>query len=836
MKRKVGHVELCERRFHKFLDEAWVSMIGPSSQEVQCKHKWDKCRCQTGLLRNDARAVGWIQGSPLRVGAHHGHVMHPTATAGCNNVEDTQEHPQLQVLGSRPIATLGAHTREGTVEDRNASSQFAHKWPCIARDVARRCNRHPSGKAQIKGSPETLLDLAKQGLSLKNTWPPGGNLGGASFPLKKDSSTFLSSWLRKSMSQATNTGLSPKSLHTISQAELRAHRHPPYLLDGASHPSCGAPHMFAFKGERNPETPSGLFPGVEEAVKRVRDAHPLPAAGTVLKASGRARWLGMDSKWIQTNAPDGSVHVSIESPHVSVSWGFDMETDDVWEIDFNGLASALALDEKEVRLLMYWGQSGLWAHDAVNSRLKVEVVEAPEMPELWKFWHHPTPVHNETVILYANVLSFNVTASTTTATTILHKKTWQLKRLSVPSSGVLKHVRYENWFAASNQEDDVTEGGDRGRIIRFPREMQDADEGGMTNVFTTLKAQLISNPAHVPSRSLFKCPHIPLLPADSTFDESIPSEVRAYRSRSNHILVMVMMGATQVITSQFRRAESLQIGPLKFTGYDVYRRMVLELPVVSSLASDKSHFDIKSAKAIQTSSSGAAAASSSVNTAQAASPSFAGLTVAATSSSAAGEKQEWTDVTIQGRTPLARTNVLFDDGTETPLQMGGPAGRVLSEGLPSGNRGELGMIQVTEQKRLPRDTANAVYARLWGRRDEYNISREGKGLEEKKEGGEQEDGAVTPCRKGKRHTIKLYNRHILGWGQHRLIGSWIDEYEFDTFGLRSHFIEAMDIYVPERGGLDISMHMAGILCNDLLIQCHAVYDYPRNRVLFVKEK
>eukprot|EP00954_Amorphochlora_amoebiformis_P029889 1393784-Amorphochlora_amoeboformis.AAC.1 len=136
---------------------------------------------------------------------------------------------------------------------------------------------------------------------------------------------------------------------------------------------------------------------LEEAIAGIRRHASVIPQGTALRISGLSRWLGMNSRWEQTCSADGAVMVTIDSPDVSVAWGYDGRNGAagaVWEKDFNGLPSTLDLDEKEVRLLMLWAANSQWATEGLIDSLDVRLAGRGEMPEEWKFWHHPTPLSN----------------------------------------------------------------------------------------------------------------------------------------------------------------------------------------------------------------------------------------------------------------------------------------------------------------------------------------------------------------------------------------------------------------------------------------------------------
>ena len=37
------------------------------------------------------------------------------------------------------------------------------------------------------------------------------------------------------------------------------------------------------------------------------------------------------------------------------------------------------------------------------------------------------------------------------------------------------------------------------------------------------------------------------------------------------------------------------------------------------------------------------------------------------------------------------------------------------------------------------------------------------------------------------------------------------------------------------GGFDLSLHTAGMICADLMVQCRVVFDYARRRFLMIQE-
>eukprot|EP00468_Gymnochlora_sp_CCMP2014_P013582 CAMPEP_0167746540 /NCGR_PEP_ID=MMETSP0110_2-20121227/3768_1 /TAXON_ID=629695 /ORGANISM="Gymnochlora sp., Strain CCMP2014" /LENGTH=633 /DNA_ID=CAMNT_0007631313 /DNA_START=1 /DNA_END=1902 /DNA_ORIENTATION=+ len=547
---------------------------------------------------------------------------------------------------------------------------------------------------------------------------------------------------------------------------------------------------------------------VESIVKSIREQASVIAPGSALQLAGKARWLGMDSRWEQVYSSDGSVRVSINNKDVSVAWGYDATSGpngEIWEQDFNGLVSKLELDEREVRLLMVWMPNSFWTTPEIQASLDISLAEKGTIPDEWKFWNHANPPWPEYSVPDGDdvvTLSIGLKGGRIKAMATYLKDTWELVSLSLPSSGVLKHMRYDGWFEI-------------GDSIVYPREVQDTDEGGMTNVFTTGAGRLLTGDG-VPPPQYYECPKIPLLPKDTTFDTSVSSKIKAFRARSNHILVqpiidgvrhnvsmmldtgasglcisrefadqinlpkfgeVVIQGATQVITSQFRRAKSLSLGPITIEdpvfmelslrgivrasrwpvvgilGYDAYRRMVLEMPVMGGSPWNDTDFEITM---------------HNPNT-------FKGEALA--------PESDWLEITMQGRTPLAKTNVEFEDETSTDIQLM----------LDSGAGG-----------------MNIVF----------------------------HERAKEQLRLNERATLQRASSITGISSQNGTAGSLgVSSINLQSLKLSDHAsFNNISAYVPERGGLDISMYMAGILCNDLLLQCKTVYDYPHNRILLIKEE
>jgi len=186
-------------------------------------------------------------------------------------------------------------------------------------------------------------------------------------------------------------------------------------------------------------------------------------------------------------------------------------------------------------------------------------------------------------------------------------------------------------------------------------------------------------------------------------------------------------------------------------GYDAYRRMVLELPVVDTMPWNQTEFDIK------------------VHNPE-----------TFKESDLEDSDVKWTEVVMQGRTPLAKTNVNFNDRTSADVQF------MLDSGA--------GGMNIVFHERAKEQLALLQRS---------NVTR---------------SSSITG--------ISSQNGTAGSLG--------VSSIMMQSVGLSNAKFSDLSAYVPEVGGLDISMHMAGILCNDLLIKCKAVYDYPRNRVVFVR--
>eukprot|EP00466_Bigelowiella_natans_P007633 jgi/Bigna1/71268/fgenesh1_pg.15_\ len=98
-------VELYERYFHRFSNEAWVSMFGLSLQEVQ--YLWDKYRYETGLLRKDVLL------------ALHFVWVYPTQQQGAAIWKMHRNTYNYKCWV--PVVTLGAHMHEIKLEARKSN-------------------------------------------------------------------------------------------------------------------------------------------------------------------------------------------------------------------------------------------------------------------------------------------------------------------------------------------------------------------------------------------------------------------------------------------------------------------------------------------------------------------------------------------------------------------------------------------------------------------------------------------------------------------------------------------------------------------------------------------
>ena len=265
------------------------------------------------------------------------------------------------------------------------------------------------------------------------------------------------------------------------------------------------------------------------------------------------------------------------------------------ELDYTGVSQQLQLDDHETTLICTWVRTGFWLYPAAEKRLDVVVLELEDLGSSSRAALEQLRAEAATDFVIAQL---RLKGGRVTATVAVDTSTWKPLALIVPVCGDIELTSYHAWS-------ELVPG------VPFARKLvTDASDGGR-NVYTAQGGRAWDPTAGALTQ--FRMPPAPLCPPDTFYTEYQPVPVPFWHSRSQHILVkpeingvpidglmildtgasgyvitrefademelegfgeLYVSGVTQKVKSQFRRTASISIG-----GMTQENPLFMELPL-----------------------------------------------------------------------------------------------------------------------------------------------------------------------------------------------------------------------------------------------------------------
>ncbi|MEW5316892.1 MAG: hypothetical protein WDW38_008233 [Sanguina aurantia] len=426
-------------------------------------------------------------------------------------------------------------------------------------------------------------------------------------------------------------------------------------------------------------------------------------------ASGAGRHLGINVNWtLQWRASDGAFVEKMSGKELAYSWGYSgvKAGGTCWEMDSSGVSHVTECDDHEALLLATWIRTACWLQPALTEHLELEVQPLPASYQRKagsaKVAKSGTKGPGQVISDKKSGLISSVAAATATVDRSPFASTATPSRNNDSSSGSSSSTEHETQQrtngAGSESMLDISSAGasplpttedfvvsirlkgcrlislvfvsgkdwrvtglqqtlcgdverwnfakwaswDQGRVL-YPSGCLHKADAGDSHTYNTASAVLqptqVTNP--------FVMPKTPLLPLDTSYDTSLPSDVRVWRAASGHLLVrpcingsdshgymlldtgasgfvlshaaaaelgskkfgeLFAAGIAGKVSAQFVKVATWSLGPLTISnavmmtmdlaglvrgapgkvigivGYDVFRRAVVELPDFSGLA------------------------------------------------------------------------------------------------------------------------------------------------------------------------------------------------------------------------------------------------------------
>jgi len=569
---------------------------------------------------------------------------------------------------------------------------------------------------------------------------------------------------------------------------------------------------------------------------------------------GKARHLGMDAKWKQEFCVSGAFWEELRNEHVHVWWGYDGKGK-AWEVDFSGVPAALELDDMETSLLCTWVRNGMWL--LPNIRGQLDIGFAPDCEPLdWQLLReqsessetsgnsgtgsegsagmdggHPLGAGDgggSEIALEIRLLEGRVKARLAVCA-----QTWLPLELTLPVCGDIEKSTYGDWGSLGSQCDVV-----------YPLLVKQVASGGGDNEYRAHVGQLLvpptvqssasSNSAASGGLDLFQLPTVPISPPDTRYDADVSPSVGFTQARSGHILVrptingrevdglmildtgasgfvitksladelelpsfgeLYVAGVTRKVRSQFRRAATIQLGPVEMSnplfmemcidgvvhgapepvvgimGYDFFRRAVVEVPPLMQRQragpqgeEDEDETSMDSRILVHDP-----------------------LEYDRTSG---GPELAWQPLQLVANVPHIYATFGKEDGREhSALFM-----------LDSG-AGGAGIM---------------FHARASA---EYQLVEPVNG-----------DGENATTKGGTTKSIRGIG------GESSAGGMKVVEKNMSYLQISGARFENVLSLIATRGGFDLSLHTAGMICADLMVQCRVIFDYPRRRFAMVSSQ
>jgi len=338
--------------------------------------------------------------------------------------------------------------------------------------------------------------------------------------------------------------------------------------------------------------------------------------------SGTGTHVGTDVEWRSTVCPSGAFVEEMAGEHLSFRSGFDGASGSTcWEVDDSGVSKRIELDDHESLLIATWVRHCHWVHPSASSCLEIVLLEGAERAQEGRGGASagngaPPGDH---VTLGLKLVDGRVQAQLKICT-----RTWEPVEMLQPLCGETEVWRFSGWTRHAAG-------------LAQPAEVVHLGAAGGQHCYRTVSVER-SRPSLPPGS--FAMPPAPIRPADTSYLPGEPARVKAWHARSGHVLVkpkingrevgymildtgasgfviekgladelgleafgeLYVSGMAAKVQCQFRRAETVEIGPMVMqkplfmemmlgglvrgapgpvvgiVGYEVFRRAVIELP------------------------------------------------------------------------------------------------------------------------------------------------------------------------------------------------------------------------------------------------------------------
>jgi hypothetical protein len=599
----------------------------------------------------------------------------------------------------------------------------------------------------------------------------------------------------------------------------------------------------------------------------------------VVVIEGLAKHLGMKCRWKQHfHFASGAFFEELVNDDMHVWWGFDGKSK-VWEVDFSGLPSVLELDDMETSLLCTWIRNGIWLMPEIRSKLHITLAEnGGQEPKDWQLLReqsfasttsqeeamgeegegeersHSNSTKGNVVVVEVQLKEGKVKARLEVCT-----KTWLPLDLTLPVCGDIEKTTYSDF----EQIYTTRENGGSGKMkqatsssssssssldVIYPKHTIQVASGGGQNEYWAKECYLKDVDEKEEEKTkeknrnfeidVFRVPHVPLFPPDTSFEMEAGKEIDYFQSRSGHIVVkpkingkeikgmmildtgasgfvitkkladdlelsafgeLYVAGVTHKVKSQFRRANTIQLGPVcmknplfmemnidgvvhgspepivGILGYDFFRRCVVEMP------------------------------------------------------------------------PLADTQPVMRSGIIPSSYYPKPEKKKIIVHDPAEYGGEVG----NQEDDATEDDQGLVWQQLQLVANVPHITatfRKNNGNEHSAlfmlDSGAGGAGIMFHARASEEYELldptelqSLSNtKSIRGIGGESSAGGMkVFEGNMSYLQVSGARFENVLSLIAIGGGFDLSLHTAGMICADLMVQCRVIFDYPRRRFAMVQE-
>ncbi|CAL5219379.1 g1201 [Coccomyxa viridis] len=366
--------------------------------------------------------------------------------------------------------------------------------------------------------------------------------------------------------------------------------------------------------------------------KAVRVPLPSSTTHTELCIQGHGTYMGMECQWNSRFRPmDGAFLETIESSQLSFTYGHTGcsargRLSQSWAVEQDGLPKEYSLDDHEALMLTSWVRNGFFLEPLAQHHLCIQHVRYSEDQGLRLDGQHAAggtqPSTGEAVVLRLRLQTGRLEAFL-----LVCAQTWQPQRMCLKVCGQPELVSYQDWAQWEIAHTSV--------ICPSHLTMDGGANGH--NIFNTDSVSWVTSPA----QAAYLMPPCPVRPIDTSFCASHPGTAPAWWTAGGHVLVkpsinacadmgyfildtgasgcviekdaadalelerfgdIAVSGMAGRIQSCFRRAASIQLGPVTMTGclfmemgigglirgapgpvigivgHDIFRRCILTLP------------------------------------------------------------------------------------------------------------------------------------------------------------------------------------------------------------------------------------------------------------------